>query len=89
MTPLGGARGRIHLGEAEDAGQRQAFNPSGKRHFGNNPRLEVKQKAPVLIKDPETETPFAIHHIGVCEQMDRVTLGLGHRVVPEPGLHAE
>ena len=29
-------------------------NPPILRHFGNNPQLEVKQKAPVLIKDPET-----------------------------------
>lgn len=29
-------------------------NPPIVRHFGNNPQLEVKQKAPVLIKDPET-----------------------------------
>ncbi|TRZ10220.1 hypothetical protein HGM15179_016888 [Zosterops borbonicus] len=29
-------------------------NPPIVRHFGNNSKLEVKQKAPVLIKDPET-----------------------------------
>ncbi|KAF4804385.1 hypothetical protein TURU_008413 [Turdus rufiventris] len=33
--------------------------------------------------------PFAVHHIGVCEQMDRVTLGCVAVPVPEPGRHAK